>query len=229
VTGSETQAPNPSPIPSKEKVKTQAQTWWSDHARRTADCTLLLASGTIALAIFSLIQISETRTALHVTERAYVTAGSPTLDPTTKFITFLLNNSGHIPSGKVEIIVHEATTNATIPNAEGNIYNSVEYHWKRHKFSLMPPSTNSFAIKAPVPQFSEDKFTVQGAYQQLIVAGRVSYDDGFPDDGPQTSPFCFGSQYHTMLKQIFLVPCDPELVIPKMENHDGYPGNEAKD
>jgi hypothetical protein len=93
----------------------------------------------------------------------------------------------------------------------------------------MPPSTNTFAIMVPVPQFSEDKFTAQGAYQQLIVAGRVPYDDGFPDDGPETSPFCFGSIYHLTFKQIIWVPCDPELVIPKMEHHDGYPGNEAND
>lgn len=226
MTGSDTPPPDASSASSSEKAKEQPP-WWRDHSRRTADCTLALAAGTIALAIFSLIQISDTRKALHVTERAYITVGSPTLDATTKFITLFLSNSGHIPSGNIEVVVHEATMNLSTPNIEANIFDAVEYHWKRHRLSGIPPSINFMGLMVPAPQFSEDKFTPQGAYQAVVVAGSVSYSDGFPDDGPQTWPFCFGSVYHLTLKQIFLVPCDPGLVIPQMENHDGYPSHEA--
>jgi hypothetical protein len=101
----------------------------------------------------------------------------------------------------------------------------VEYHWKRHKLSGSPPGVNFFGLKVPIPEFSQDKFKTEGAYQAVMVAGRVFYDDGFSNYRSQTWP----SQYHTILKQIFLVPCDPARVIPLLEKRDGYPNNEASD
>jgi hypothetical protein len=118
----------------------------------------------------------QTKTALHISERAYITVGSPTLDTTTKFANFLLSNNGHIPSGNIEIIVHEATVNSSIPNAPPNIATAVEYHWKRHKLSPMPPSNNAFGIQVPLREFAQDKYTTQGAYQGVLIAGRVFYE-----------------------------------------------------
>lgn len=224
-----TRTPAASSPPGGENETPKSLSWWKDHPRRTADCTLALAAGTIALAAFALFQMRAADTALHVTERAYITVGSPTLDPTTKFINFLLSNNGHIPSGNIEIIVHEATMNTSRPNVAPNINEAVEYHWKRHKLTGLPPGPNFFGMKVPIREFSEDKFKPEGAYQAVLVAGRVRYDDGFANDGSQTWPFCFQSQYQTILKQIFLVPCDPDPVIPLMEKRDGYPNNEASD
>jgi|SRR6516165_3645025 len=63
-----------SPVPSGEKEGIQQPSWWADHGRRAADATLLLAAGTIGLAIFSLIQISDFRDQERRQLRPYVYA-----------------------------------------------------------------------------------------------------------------------------------------------------------
>jgi len=118
--------------------------------------------------------------------------------------------------------------NSSAPNAELNINNAVEYHWKRHKLSGAPPVPNFFGFTIPIREFSQDKYTPEGVYQGILVAGGISYDDGFPADRTQTWPFCYASTYHLVLKQIFWVPCDAERLVPLMEQRDGYPNNEAK-
>jgi hypothetical protein len=125
--------------------------------------------------------------------------------------------------------VHEATVNSSTPNAIPDVGQAVEYHWKRHKLAALPPGKDLVGYAVPIREFSEDKFTSQGAYQAIIVSGRVIYYDGFPDDSPQQWMFCFQTVYHLTLKKIFLVSCDAESVIPKMEVRDGYPHNEAND
>jgi hypothetical protein len=176
-----------------------------------------------------IISNEQTKTALHVSERAYITTDTPIFDLTTKTLAFDITNSGHIPSGLIEIIAHESTSNATratIPE----IASAVEYHWKRHKVAALPPGKGLFSFLVPVHAFSEDKFKPdEGTYQLILVAGKISYYDGFPDDDRQEWLFCFQSVYHLDLKRIVFVYCDPERVIPQMENRDGYPRNEAAD
>jgi hypothetical protein len=169
----------------------------------------------------------QTKTALHISTRAYVTMGSPTLDTKTKFINLFMNNVGHIPSGNIEVVIHGVTSNATTPNLRPDT--TVESHWKRHKLYSLPPGNDLVGFKVPISKFSESKFTPEGAFQTIVVAGRVVYQDGFPDDGQQEWAFCFSSVYHLTLKQIFFQPCDPALFIPQMERVDGYPANEAND
>lgn len=71
--------------------------------------------------------------ALHTTERAYVVTGAPVLNASTKIVAMTVINAGHIPSGKVRIVVHEATIPVT-PNAyEANIQ----------------PIESSFHVKSP--------------------------------------------------------------------------------
>lgn len=48
---------------------------------------------------------------LHLSERAYIAFGAPKMDYTKKTITLEWINTGHIPSGPMEIIAHEATFN----------------------------------------------------------------------------------------------------------------------
>jgi hypothetical protein len=65
------------------------------------------------------------------------------------------------------------TMNLSKPNAEANVSDAMEYHWKRHKLSGLPPGVNLFGVKIPVREFSQDKFKPEGAYQVVVVAGRV--------------------------------------------------------
>jgi len=162
---------------------------------------------------------------LHVTERAYITTDGPVLDPGTKFATLHLNNDGHLPCPDSETTAHEATVNMSIANAAPNIKEAVEFHWKSTRGQI-PPGQNHVTLAIPVTAFSEAKFGPQGAYQAIFIAGRIKYEDGFPDDPLQKWSFCFQSVYHLTLKQLFWVSCDPSLILPQMEKLDGYPNNE---
>jgi hypothetical protein len=202
----------------------------------TAAATVVLAGATVILAIFthtdSADQLATMRgqlSAMKIGQRAYVTAGSPQLDAGSKTVTFYLSNGGRMPSGPIEAVVHEATVNSASPNLKPDPRNAVEYHWKRSKLAPMPAGLDLFGLVVPVPDFSEQKFTPEGAYQAMLIAGRLTYSDGFPDDGQQEWPFCFQSVYHLALKKIFFVPCEAALVIPRMESRDGYPLNEESD
>ena len=80
----------------------------------------------------------QTKTALHISERAYITADTPILNKIDKIIAFDITNSGHIPSGNIEVIAHEATFNVS-RNVPPEIASATEYHWKRHKVASLPP------------------------------------------------------------------------------------------
>jgi hypothetical protein len=148
----------------------------------------------------------QTKAALHITERAYVTAASPHLDIATKFITFFLSNNGHIPSGNINVVVHEATIDSQVANSTLDIRTAAEYHWKRHKLGSMPPGNNIFELKIPIRHFLPDKYTPDGVFQAMLVAGRVEYYDGFPDDGPQLWTFCFSKRVSPLVTTNFLSP-----------------------
>ena len=47
----------------------------------------------------------QTKTALHVSQRAYVTSGMPMLNPEKRIVTIPFTNNGHIPSGRIAKIV----------------------------------------------------------------------------------------------------------------------------
>jgi hypothetical protein len=227
---------------------------FNDYAVLTAVATVVLALATTVLAVLTHSDSAEqarisndqlaamraqlsammtaneqTKTVFHISQRASITTGPPKLDPATKFATFFLSNVGHMPSGPIEVAVHEATVNSSVPNSKLDIKTAVEYGWKRHKLAPVPPGQDLFGLSVPVREFSEAKFTPQGAYQSILIAGRVTFGDGFPDDGQQEWPFCFQSVYHLVLKQLFFVPCDAGVVIPQMEDRDGYPNNEQND
>jgi hypothetical protein len=177
-----------------------------------------------------IIANQQTKTALHVTERAYITAVQPTLDQPGKFIYFYTNNSGHLPSGKIEAVIHEATFNFPATDAPIDTKYAVEYHWKRHKLASLPPGTGLFRFVIPVRSLDDVKLSsAQGAYQTIFVAGSITYGDGFSDDPEQTWQFCFNTRFSIPLKTTLMVACDADQMIPLMEKLDGYPNNESTD
>ena len=172
----------------------------------------------------------QTKTALHVSQRAYITTDTPTLDITTKVISFGISNTGRIPSGNIEAVVHAATINSEISNRfTPESDTTSEFNWRRHLLSPLPPGKDLITLAVPIPNFSEFKYAPQGVYQLILFSGRVVYDDGFSDDGQQEWPFCYQTTYHVILKRIFLVPCSAARWIPVLERRDGYPRNEQTD
>jgi hypothetical protein len=165
------------------------------------------------------------REALHVSERAYIVDAAPELG--VKSITLSFVNTGHIPSGKVSIEAHEATinaaTNAATPAATLDLRDAVERHWGAYKVQSIFPGTNSLKLAIPVPQLSEDRLNV--GLQQIVVAGYLVYSDGFPETPQQTLGFCQHTVYQTVIKHMFITPCDPQEMIPRLAALDGYPNN----
>jgi hypothetical protein len=137
-----------------------------------------------------------------------------------------MTNNGHIPSGNIDVIAHEANINVT-HNAVPEIASAVEYHWKRTTVASLPPGKGLFSLLIPIRAFSADKFKPEeGTYQLIFVSGKMSYYDGFPDDDGQEWPFCFQGVYHLALKRIVLAYCNPGRVLPQMGKRDGYPNHE---
>ena len=99
-----------------------------------------------------IIANQQTKTALHITQRAYITTDSPTFDSATKFINFFISNTGHIPSGQIEITVHEATMNSMVPNVKPDIETAVEASWQRHNIPSLPSGGNLVGFEIPVPE-----------------------------------------------------------------------------
>jgi hypothetical protein len=161
---------------------------------------------------------------LHISERAYVTTGPPTLNLDTKTVSVPIVNSGHIPSGNAHIVAHEATIPA-IPGIS-TINLPIEQHWQQwHQISIptgpTPYSFNTTVPKVDVKSFSDGR-------QQIVVAGFLSYFDGFPNTREQTWQFCFVALYFESLKRMDFTPCDPVLYIKQLSAGDGYPKNETK-
>jgi hypothetical protein len=162
--------------------------------------------------------------ALHISERAYVSVISDKIDLDKKVVTLDLSNGGRIPSGRVEAVIHEMTVDKLAPfDVSGN---AIEHVWKRYYLPYFPANSIPFHIDLPLPAASKVK--LEGGLQVVVVAGTITYTDGFPDDPPGQWPVCLSTVWHLIEKRIFLVPCDPEVEIPKMEALDGYPNNEQK-
>lgn len=154
---------------------------------------------------------------LHVSERAYLVI-SPTLDFKNKLIHLSLRNTGRIPSGAVEVIVHETAfsgSGAFVPN---------EFWWKRHTFASMSPIR---AIDIGVPSDSIDVTRLNSKGDvRIVVAGSLSYNDGFSNTPTQTQPFCALTVYDVPEKRPILTDCNPTEWLGKMKKQDGYPNNE---
>jgi hypothetical protein len=123
---------------------------------------------------------------LHISERAYITIDSPTLDTPDKAVLLPSSNTGRIPSGNIQAIVHAATFNSGISN-NFNLETGTpaELGWKRHRISPLPPGKDLVTLAIPLHEFVETKYTPVGVFHIILVVGRVAYEDGFPDDGEE--------------------------------------------
>jgi len=164
---------------------------------------------------------------VHLSERAYITLGSPQLDLAKKIITVAVTNSGRIPAGAANVVLHGVIAKLPTPFAE--TYNvpgsAIEKGWQHHAFDSIEPGTPHSII---VPLHMMDKGAIEKGQQVDIVVGFVSYNDGFPDTPTQRWNFCVNTVYHFTLKQVFLTNCDPNMFLPAAELADGYPNNESR-
>jgi hypothetical protein len=169
---------------------------------------------------------------LHVSERAYIVTGMPRLDTDKKSVVITFINTGHIPSGLVQVVKHEALANTdVVPHVDVIPHfligtDVAEKHWSRRQIEAIIPGIPQ-EVGTIFDQMSVDK--LNSGMQQIIVAGYVSYNDGFDSSPQRRWPFCFRTLYVLKIKQLIMTPCDPNVFIPKLELIDGYPNNEEKD
>lgn len=90
--------------------------------------------------------------ALHISERAYLTFGTPIDDFQNARISIPVYNGGHIPSGFIKIIEHEATVSIANP-ATGIVSATgiIEKHWRVVSFQSVPivPNGGVYSIRNP--------------------------------------------------------------------------------
>jgi hypothetical protein len=206
-------------------------------AAKTASDTLTeirnSASDTHDLAVAAKAQADNTRTlaeqtkiALHVTERAYVVAGPPDLSTARHTVRVIFNNIGHIPSGRLEIITHEATINLESSGQLPDLKKAAEWHWSQSIVQALSPGPG-LAVNVPVVLVQETK--MQQGLQTIVIVGKFRYQDGFPDDGTQNGSFCFQSFVLTEQKLVVWRERNPIGILRTMEALDGYPKNGALD
>jgi hypothetical protein len=66
---------------------------------------------------------------------------------------------------------------------------------------------------------------IKTGHQKVVVAGNISYNDGFPGTPNQELSFCFWTYYDSITKQNTIDPCDPNEWISKLKTNEGYPNN----
>jgi len=219
------------PSPEEDKKYAEEQLYKKKQLRVSK--TLNWITGCAALVgLFGLIYLrgqlrqmkvsnEQTKLALHVSERAYLTVGGPILDIENGLVTLGRSNIGRIPSGYAQVIVHAATANQPTLDAPADLNNAVGRFWKKVSFPSVIPSTSStppFSIAVPAKSYS--KAGVEAGTQVIVVAGYVTYNDGFPDDPSQESPFCEYTVRHSVMKRTVWVPCDAKSIVPIMETLD---------
>ena len=161
---------------------------------------------------------------LHVSERAYVVIGGPQTDTTKKIVTIPIVNSGHIPSGPVNVTLHHAIFH-TVPDIRLTFRDVLGKHWKHQHLSSVSPAL-PLTITIPIQEM--DEVSLNGGHQAIFIAGYLVYNDGFPDTGDQRRAFCTQTFYEITVKQVVWIECDASDLIPKLESMDGYPQNEDK-
>jgi hypothetical protein len=161
--------------------------------------------------------------ALHITQRAYVTDGPASMDSAKHSIIVPILNNGHIPSGSVEVIIHEATITTDVPTKIIDLKYAGERHWGRYNFPSIPIGW-PLSIAIPVSQMSVPH--LNSGRQTIIIAGVITYNDGFPNTPEQQWSICQKTTYQIIMKQMLIGPCKPgDNILHIMESLDGYPNN----
>jgi hypothetical protein len=167
-------------------------------------------------------QVNQAKEALHVSERAYLALESPIWDMADKICTMAVDNNGRLPSGKTMIFIHEATLHLD-PLSPRQIIE--ESHWHHETVATVQTGTRLFAVGIRTPKL--ELWPIQNNYQSIVIAGTISYVDGFHDDPAQHWDFCWQTRYNELYKTVTSIPCDPDTILPEMISKDGYPNKES--
>jgi hypothetical protein len=196
----------------------------ADRMKDQADQTKTIADQAVIQANAARSAAETAGKALHVSERAYVVAGYPSMNLTSHLATVPIINSGHIPSGKVLVIAHEVTIPVANPDNPRGIVKAIEVHWKHYTFESVPTTGETLNINVVAPSADADQ--IKSGHQQIIIVGVISYKDGFTDDPEEKWPFCFGNSMNSHSKDLQWATCDSALYLTQAIATDHYPQDE---
>jgi hypothetical protein len=171
------------------------------------------------------------REALHISEKAFVDAGSPVFDSSMKLVSVPMENAGRTPSGRVETIVYNITfaqLSPTVIDAENNPVgygDIVERSKGITHFDHITPTTlrgSQLSINMTLPKSNPD--LLRTGAQQVLIVGTVRYNDGFQNSQDSFSYICFVSFYRNETKNLVWTPCNANRYFEYVEGMDwaGY-------
>jgi hypothetical protein len=165
-------------------------------------------------------ELSQTsKDTLHISERAYLEVGIGAFDISGKTLRLPITNSGHIPSGRGKMTVHEETLDMSLFSATHNAF-VVERHWTEDEFNALAPGNPTNDV-VTLPNLDGDQFTT--GRQKIIVTGVVTYNDGFSGTSEQRWSFCISSDVRLGAQTASLFPCNANEQLPIAIAHDEYP------
>lgn len=189
----------------------------------------------VVVALLSLIQTCQSMKSLklasqslQIGERAYISIGTPHFAWEENGIKLPLLNTGHIPSGYLHSEVHEATYVGS-PKDSVKSMRPIEGHWGKSEFKNVDPTPGSALFALFVRIDSSSEAALNAGTQRIIYAGKVSYNDGFPDSPERSFNFCAVSFYLASERAQSMKPCDASIYIPFLMKQEHYPANEQKD
>ena len=207
----------------------------ADHMKDVADKTEEVAKQDLVQARAAEASAKAAATAadiagqtLHVSERAFLTLGVPVDDFTHNRTNVPIVNSGHIPSGPVTLIVHEATFRVDDPKATFIPAAAViEKHWRKTAYETIP-NGNLISAEVHLPAVVEDQ--VKTGKQVVAIAAVMTYNDGFPNTQEQRWVFCDQSGFDSNLRIFLSRPCDDaNLLLHDLIQIDGYPNIQTQE
>lgn len=208
-----------------DRMKDQA-----DRTKDLADRTEIIADEAVVQAKAAKSTAQTADETLTLSERAYLILGSPTDEFHYSRIFVPIINTGHIPSGHAEAVVHEVTF--SIDNPKSGFYPAaaaIEAHWQRSEYQSIPAVSvgGLFNIEIHLPKVTQSD--IQAGRQGIVAVIVLSYNDGFPRMPVQSWTFCDESTFDTDRKLLTMRPCDsPTSVLPVLMHLDHYPDERYK-
>lgn len=149
---------------------------------------------------------------LQISERAYVVSGSVQLDWARKVLYVPIENLGHIPSGRVHVVIH---LSKTIKNPGGG--DSNEVRWTEVWF-------NSLTSNAPVtsPQITFEPDLAKSGTEFIHLGVEIEYHDGFHGTPLRTQGTAFCS-FHSKEGAFLFGPCPFSNMLELLKKADQYP------
>jgi hypothetical protein len=136
-----------------------------------------------------------------------------------------IENTGHVPSGLVQVVQHEVTFKMS-PETAQHVPQSdfIESHWVATTLASVPPvssGTSVYDTIVTLPKLVQSDLNT--GMQGFVVVLVMTYNDGFPGTPTQTWKFCENSSFLYETKRLDTGVCDPDVLLKTVIVSDHYP------